>query len=200
MSSTFLLFSECKYLIFRATVVLCWYLIVRFISQRPQQVVRSWQPLHSSDACYWGIWWLYLYKMPTIPRYPKKIQIKNQIHLVFFSFESFRAPAIDAWPFSHGSETCIRIVTLAYYNPYQWAVQSPIFSKFRAFPAQNSPFASEVQRGWHQKLRQLVKQPLSKGFLARSYTKASWSNSSLYSSSSRSSTGTLSPMLVLLAT
>ena len=118
----------------------------------------------------------------------------------FFSFESFRAPAIDAWPFSHGSETCIRIVTLAYYNPYQWAVQSPIFSKFRPFPAQNSPFASEVQRGWHQKFRQLVKQPLSKGFLARSYTKASWSKSSLYSSSSRSSTGTLSPMLVLLAT
>ena len=79
-------------------------------------------------------------------------------------------------------------------------VQFPIFSKFRPFPAQNSPFASEIQRGWHQKFRQLVKQPLSKGFLVRSYTKASCSKSSLYSSSSRSSTGTLSPMLVLLAT
>ena len=44
---------------------------------------------------------------------------------------------IDAWPFSHGSETCvlstlqnpyniahwfIGILTMAYYNPYQWAV------------------------------------------------------------------------------
>ena len=36
---------------------------------------------------------------------------------------------------------------------------------FLAFNSQGPKALAEVQRGWHQKLRQLVKQPLSKGFL-----------------------------------
>ena len=50
---------------------------------------------------------------PNIRRRSKS-KIKS-IYCSLFFFESFRSPAIDAWPFSHGSETCIRIVTLAYY-------------------------------------------------------------------------------------
>ena len=52
-----------------------------------------------------------------------------QIKFILFSFESFRSPAVDAWPFSHGSETFIRIVTMAYYTVILIGGQyKPLFS------------------------------------------------------------------------